>query len=167
MDCNQIFDIVNKHFSIGTPLQISININAQLLRNKNLTLSQIHRQITNSKQVIGKKTNRDFWHYLTNGGFYLTYEDENSVQLNYFVCTESNINESLIQNMKARIKKIIWSKIEIEFIPIQYLRERIMKDGIQNNITFIGQAHFLKNKIVTTSNPETIKFDFSQPNFIC
>ena len=166
MDHSQIIDIVNLHFSKGTPLQISIQINSQLLNNKNLTMSQIHRLITNSKQVIGKRTNRDFWHYFTCGGFYMINKDTNNVYLTYYIRTETNINETLFQNLKARIKKIIWSKIEIEFIPLSFLRERIMKDGKQNNITFIGQAHFLKNKIVTTSNPETIKFYFSQPNFI-
>jgi hypothetical protein len=145
-----IQDIVGLCFTNSSLVHITIDINPHLLKNKNLTASKIHRLLSNSKQVIGKKTNRDFWQEFITGGFYITKNTENCITIIYFLNPRLELNHILVNNIKIRIKKIIWSKIEIKSKPTLNIIDDNLIDSRYNNIRFIGGAHLIKNRILTT-----------------
>jgi hypothetical protein len=98
-------------------VRILININASVFSAQNKTISQIHRQITNSKQILGGITNRQLWKELFNGGYYIYNQNTDGVKIEYFLdCRIGILTEHQARHLKGVIKKVIWSDVLVENI---------------------------------------------------
>lgn len=119
--------------------------------NQKKSISDIHRTITNSKQVLGNQSNREFWKSHFNAGLYTFRIDKDFILIEYYLNAESEITESLIRNLKTRIKKIIWCQINVEFIDSmkKNLGHLYNHDGI--GIRFIGEGHKALRNISTST----------------
>lgn len=142
--------ILESTFSKPELIKVSIGIQPINFFNQSKSISQIHRTITNSKQIISGKSNRDFWKEHFQGGLYTFNISNEAIFIVYYLVPNNNLNNGTLNNLKARIKKVIWSKIEISNIIINSnLIDELEKQNTKG-IRFIGEGHKIK-MIVSTS----------------
>jgi hypothetical protein len=131
-------------------MKISIGIQPINFFNQSKSISEIHRTITNSKQIMSGKSNRDFWkqHFL--GGLYTFNISNEAIFIVYYLVPNNKLNNGTLNNLKARIKKVLWSEIEITHITNNsHLSDELEKQN-PKGVRFIGEGHKIKT-IVSTS----------------
>jgi hypothetical protein len=104
------------------------------------SISELHRKITNGKQVLGGLTNRKFWKSTFEGGLYTFNIIKEEVKITYHVKAKVPISEAIINQLKVRIKRIVWANIQIE------CAQKPDFGNLNNKQTrFIGVYHNRKN----------------------
>jgi hypothetical protein len=143
-------NIIDRTFKSQSTLKVSIKISPLDFFNQKKSISEIHRTITNSKQVIGNQSNREFWKTHFNGGLYTYRIDKEFILIEYFLNTYSDITESLIRNLKTRIKKAIWCEIRVEITDSikNSINNLYNHDGI--GMRFIGEGHKIQQHLSTS-----------------
>ena len=137
--------IIENTFQGTHAIKINITVSPSLFQALNKSISDIHRQITNSKQMVAGTTNRDFWKSVFVGGLYTYNISKADVSLTYYVIPRSQITTQHIQQIRLRIKKVVWSYIQIEETPPP--QENELFNLQQTGIRFIGKGHYHKNNI--------------------
>lgn len=137
-------------------LKISIFISDKIYNPRKITISKIHREITNGKSSINSITNRSFWKKCFIGGFYTQQKVDNGVELTYFINTRNELKSGIISELKARIKKVVWSDIQVEYQPDINLKE--LNYCGEKKIIYIGEVYREIQKLrvdMATENTES------------
>ncbi len=150
MHYNSFSEILKNTFNNSEILKVTVEINPINFFNQKKSISDIHRTLSNSNQMLGYKSNRQFWQENFSGGLYTFNINNEMIEITYLLNLKNEINDNIINNLRARIKKIIWSGITIS----KGSTEKTLKQYISNNeisgLRFIGEGHKLKNQIQTT-----------------
>jgi hypothetical protein len=90
--------------------EIRMRLETFLRRFKNV--SEYYRQISNSKRVWNRKSNRDFFKNI-NEGFYRTSINDEQITITFFLSFRPNPKlYSMVTELRIRIKKIQMCRIE-------------------------------------------------------
>lgn len=150
MDYIKFNKIIEETFTQNQILKVIIKIHPMNFFNQQKSISEIHRTISNSKQIMGGQSNREFWQNNFNGGLYTFKIGKETTDIVYFLLPKSTITESTIINLKSRIKKVIWSEISISTRPSKLnLKDEFEKVDV-SGIRFIGEGYKNKNKLETS-----------------
>ena len=133
-------------------LKLSIGISDKIYNPRKITISKIHREITNGKSSINAITNRSFWKKYFIGGFYTQQKVDKGVEITYFINSRNELKSGIISELKARIKKVIWSEIQIEYQPDINLKE--LNYCGDKKITYIGEVYREIQKLRVDMAPE-------------
>ena len=132
-------------------MKVSIGIQPINFFNQSKSISEIHRTITNSMQILAGKSNRDFWKENFQGGLYTFNISNESIFIVYYLLPNVKLNTGTLNNLKTRIKKVIWSDIEITY---QNTHLNLIDEFEKQNtrgIRFIGEGHKIKTIVSTTT----------------
>ena len=143
--------VLESTFNKPDIMKVSIGIQPINFFNQSKSISELHRTITNSKQIMTGKSNRDFWKEHFQGGLYTFNISNESIFIVYYLVPNSKLNIGNINNLKTRIKKVIWSEIEITY---QNTHTNLIDEFEKQNtrgIRFIGESHKVKTKISTST----------------
>ena len=144
-------NIIDRTFKSQNTLKVTIKISPIDFFNQKKSISEIHRTITNSKQVVGNQSNREFWKSHFNAGLYTYRIDKEYILVEYYLNNQTDITESLVRNLKTRIKKVIWCEVTVE-----------ITDSLKNNVNhlynhdgigmrFIGEGHKIQQHLSTSN----------------
>jgi hypothetical protein len=143
--------ILESTFHKSEIIKLTIKIQPMNFFNQSKSISEIHRAITNSKQVVSGQNNRNFWKENFRGGLYTYNISNETIQIVYYLEPNTNISNGILNNLKTRIKKVIWSEIEISSQSSQLnLLDEFEKQNTRG-IRFIGDAHRVKNYVSTAT----------------
>jgi hypothetical protein len=129
-------------------INLKLHIKKNLFNLNGKSISQIHRKITNNKNVINGTTNRYFWKNNVRGGYYIVNRNENEIILEYNILTITELSEKKLIELKARIKKVIWCEITID--NSTEIKKGNPINRKKDTFNFIGDF-FLENRIIQTS----------------
>ena len=129
-------------------INLTLHIKKNLFNLNKKSISQIHREITNSKNVINGSTNRCFWKNNVRGGYYLVNRNEDEIILQYHILTITELSEKKLIELKARIKKVIWCEITID--KSTEIKQCDPLNRRKDTFNFIGDF-FIENRIIQTS----------------
>lgn len=143
--------VLDSTFNKAEIMKVSICIQPLNFFNQSKSISEIHRTITNSKQIMSGKSNRDFWKENFQGGLYTFSITNEAIFIVYYLVPNVKLSTGILNNLKARIKKVIWSEIEITY---QNSHTNLIDEFEKQNtrgIRFIGESHRSKTKISTST----------------
>jgi len=83
-------------------------------------LGGFHRILSNGRNLLMGKTNREFWKNFKQG-YYRTYFGTNHIHFIYFICLDEVKQVRLFQELSIRIRKII--NIKVEVLPYEFIDE--------------------------------------------
>lgn len=151
MDYNIFQRIIDGTFKNQNTLKVSIKIRTSEFYTVKKSISEFHRTITNSKQIISNQSNRTFWKSHFDSGLYTYHISKEFIRIDYFLNTQSDISDSLIINLKTRIKKIIWCDVSVDVI--NSIKKNSTQFFNQNGIgiRFIGEGHKIQRHILTSN----------------
>lgn len=142
--------VLESTFNKPELMKVTIAIQPINFFNQSKSISEIHRTITNSKQIMSGKSNRDFWKQHFQGGLYTFNISNEAIFIVYYLVPNNKLNNGNLNNLKARIKKVIWSGIEITYLTNNSnLIDELEKQN-PKGVRFIGEGHKIKT-IVSTS----------------
>jgi hypothetical protein len=150
MDYMAFNKIVEETFTQNQILKVIIKIHPLNFFNQQKSISEIHRTISNSKQIMGGQSNRVFWQNHFKGGLYTFEIGKETTDIVYYLQLKSNLTDNMITNLKSRIKKVVWSEISVttESSNLE-LKDEFEKIDV-SGIRFIGDGYKNKNKVETT-----------------
>jgi hypothetical protein len=127
-------------FSVKTPIHIPHNeiwyeVKINMPERSRLTPSYILRAISNSKQSVGRRTNREWWKQNVMTGFYLTNLNTSGLQIIMYLKVKKELH---LLDFRTRIKKIcgLASQLNVVrvnelYLPQQLITLHHIKDGYQ------------------------------------
>ena len=143
--------VLDSTFNKTEIMKVSICIQPLNFFNQSKSISEIHRAITNSKQIMSGKSNRDFWKENFQGGLYTFNISNQAVFIVYYLVPNVKLSTGTVNNLKTRIKKVMWSQIEVTY---QNTHLNLIDEFENQNTTgirFIGESHKVKTKISTST----------------
>ena len=144
-------NIIDRTFKSQSTLKVSIKISPIDFFNQKKSISEIHRTITNSKQVVGSQCNREFWKTHFNAGLYTYRIDKEYILVEYYLNTQTDITESLIRNLKTRIKKVIWCEVKVEITDSMKNNMNHLYNHDGTGMRFIGEGHKIQQHLSTSN----------------
>lgn len=141
MNKEEFKDIVSQAFSEPEIIEISIKIYRSIFDSNQESVSDLHRKISNSKQIIANVSNRNFWKQKVEGGFYQYMIGEKFVYITYYLTLKDSFTTSDLNNIKTRIKKVIHSQVDINTNPTHIKMTNDNDNRMYAGIRFIGKFH--------------------------
>ena len=83
-------------------------------------LGAFHRILSNGRNLLMGKTNREFWKNIKQG-YYRTYFGTTHIHFVYFICMDEVKQVRLFQELSIRIRKII--NVKVEVLPYDFIDE--------------------------------------------
>ncbi len=90
------------------------------LKKFNGKLGAFHRILSNGRNLLMGKTNREFWKNIKQG-YYRSYFGTKHIHFIYFICMDEVKQVRLFQELSIRIRKII--NVRVEVLPIDFIDE--------------------------------------------
>jgi hypothetical protein len=90
------------------------------LKKFNGKLSAFHRILSNGRNLLMGKTNREFWKNIKQG-YYRSYFGTTHVHFVYFIYMDEFRQIRLFQELSIRIRKII--NVKVEILPFDFMDE--------------------------------------------
>lgn len=143
--------VLESTFNKPDLIKVSIRIQPMNFFNHFNSISKLHRSITNSKQNISGKSNRDFWKQYFQGGLYTFKISNEAIFIDYYLAPNDKLNNGTLNNLKTRIKKVIWSEIEITFSSIDSKLIDELEKQHTKGVRFIGNGYKIKTTLSTTT----------------
>jgi hypothetical protein len=124
--------------------EVWYEINIKTSLRSQLNPINVLRALSNSKQSVGRKNNREWWNKNVRSGFYLNQFNANGLRITLYLNLRNELHEL---DFHARVKKVcgLGSVIEIARLNQIYLPKEIItlhpiKGGFENIIELANQG---------------------------